>query len=247
MRRYLALLLASLMVTGCSSWQKPPVKVTEGKLYLQEEPLSFDPAFGVDRGSQQVLRELFEGLTRIGEDGLPYLALAQSVNISEDGTIYTFRLVPSLWSNGMEVEANDFVYSWKRALDPSHSSALKEMFFAIKNAKKACSGKCSLNAVGIRALDRRTLVVTLEHPIQNFLELLANPLFSPLCRSAVKKDPLFATSKHFVCNGPFCLKEMKDKSHILLEKNPRYWNSERDRLDRILFVAIKDHYKEGEG
>lgn len=238
MRNIIFCLLASCVCVGCSSRSDTPC--TEARLYLQGEPLSLDPRIGYDRRTQQVLREMYEGLTRIGPDGQPQLALAKKVETSEDGRVYRFTLHPSLWSNGLEVTADDFVFAWKSSLDPNDSNARSDSLFAILNAKRARSGECSLDEVGIRALNKHTLEVTLEHPIPYFLELLANPVFSPLCRTVVEKDPRFASAQQYVSNGPFLLKERRLQSHIILEKNPRYWNPDGARLDRITFSIIED-------
>jgi oligopeptide transport system substrate-binding protein len=238
MKHVLFCLLSLCLGAGCSNRSSSPC--TEARLYLQEDPLSLDPRIGYDRGTQQVLREVYEGLTRIGPDGQPHLALAKAVETSEDGLVYTFTLQPSLWSNGLEVTADDFVFAWKSSLDPNDSNVRSDSLFIISNAKRARSGECSLDKVGVRALNRHKLEVTLEHPAPYFLELLANPVFSPLCRSVVEKDPRFASGERYVSNGPFFLKERKLQSHIVLEKNPRYWNPDQPRLDRITFSIIDD-------
>jgi oligopeptide transport system substrate-binding protein len=214
----------------------------EVKLYLQAEPLSLDPRIGGDRQSQTVIRELFEGLTRIGKDGRVELALAKSLSVSSDGRLYTFRLHPSKWSNGMELTAEDFVWAWKSALDPSFPSKHYYGFFPIKNAKAARKEECSLDDVGVKAIDPHTLEVTLEVPALYFLELLSNPLFSPICKDHVERSTTWAqkTHPHFVSNGPFLIKERLSRSHILLERNPLYWHPEKARSERLSFAIIDD-------
>ncbi len=229
-----------LFACSCSDRHRSASKQKEAHLYLQCDPVSLDPRVGYDRRTQQIIREIFEGLTRIGSDGQPHLALAESVRVSDDGLLYTFRLRPSVWSNGHELVADDFVYAWKSSLDPKDSNARSDALFVIRNAQKARAGQCSLDDIGICALDKRTLEVTLEHPVPYFLELLANPVFSPLCRTIVEKNPQFASAQRFVCNGPFCIKERKMKSHIILERNPRYWDHDAVSLDRISFSIIEE-------
>jgi oligopeptide transport system substrate-binding protein len=215
-------------------------EATEVRLYLQTEPLSLDPRIGGDRRSQSLLRELFEGLTRIGKDGRVELALAQSVSVSSDGKVYTFRLRPSKWSNGIEVTAEDFAWSWRSILDPSFPATHYYALFDIKNAKAARMKECSLENVGLRVVDSHTLEVELEFPIPYFLEVLTNPIFSPLCKAHAEKSAAWAQQIHprFVCNGPFLLKERKHRSHILLEKNPLYWNAESIQSHRLSFSII---------
>lgn len=211
-------------------------------MYLQAEPFSLDPRKGGDRRSQAVLRELFEGLMRIGKDGKPELAMASSVTVSEDKKVYTFHLRPAKWSNGLNVTADDFVWSWKGAVDPSFASAFCYAFFVIFNAKKAHANECSIDDVGVRAIDAKTLEVTLEHPTPYFLELTANPLFSPICKAAAKDNPNWTSSAFpfYVTNGPFVLKEHLLKSQITLEKNPSYWDKDGVKTEKISFAIVED-------
>ncbi len=214
----------------------------EVKLYLQSEPFSLDPRIGGERKSQLIIRELFEGLTRIGKNGSVELALAQSLSVSDDGRVYTFHLHPSFWSNGKELTADDFVRAWKSLLDPSFPSKYAYGLFAIKNAKAASLKSCSPDKIGLRVLDTLTLEIELELPVPYFLELLSNPLFSPLPKESV--DGFLTWSKscypHYVSNGPFILKEHVRRSHILLERNPWYWNPEKACSKQISFAIIDD-------
>jgi oligopeptide transport system substrate-binding protein len=236
----LLLSLAALLgITACTG--KTESKKTV-RLYLQAEPISLDPRKGGDRRTQVLTRELFEGLTRIGKNGHPELAIADSVTISEDKKIYTFHLRPALWSNGQEVSAHDFVFAWRGALDPSLGTAFCYAFFVLKNGKKAHSNECSLEEVGVRAINSKTLEVTLEHPTPYFLELAANPLFSPLCKKATKDVLNWTTAvfPEYVTNGPFILKEHVLKSHIVLERNPSYWDKEGVGSEKLSFAIVDD-------
>ena len=236
------LAVGCIIQTGCSK-SNNPAEPSEARLYIQGEPPSLDPRFAYDSSTQLVLREMYEGLTRVGKNGEPELALAESVRVSRDGTVYTFRLRPTLWSNGLEVTADDFVFAWKSALDPAQSHPISETLFVLYNGRRAHLRSCHLADVGVRSIDKRTLEVTLEHPLSYFLELLASPVFSPLCRALVEKDPNFSTTASSVSNGPFVLKERKEKSHLILEKNPRYWNAQEVAVDKLSFQIIEDPEK----
>jgi len=237
--RLIVLIAVIAFSPSCTTAQKANKGL---RLYLQAEPFSLDPRMGGDRRAQVLLRELFEGLTRIGKDGTPELAMADEASISDDKKTYTFHLRNALWSNGCEVTAHDFVFAWKGALDSALGSSFCHPFFIIKNAKKAYANDCSIDDVGLRAINAKTLEVTLEHPAPYFLELMANPLFSPLCQSAIEGNSNWASSVHpsFVTNGPFILKEHAVKSHFLLERNLLYWNNDRARSPSLSFVIIED-------
>lgn len=227
------------MTTSCTKKEEPTKDI---HLYFQAEPFSLDPRMGGDRRSQAVLRPLFEGLARIGLDGSPHLALAESVSLSKDQTVYTFRLRPSVWSNGLPVTAHDFEWAWKSAIDPNFPTPFCYIYFVIKNAKRAHLNECSIDEVGIHALDDKTLEVTLEHPTPYFFELTASPLYSPLCSSAVSQTQNWAGTQHpsYVSNGPFILKKHALKSEFILEKNPSYWDKEHVRSKRISFAIVED-------
>ena len=237
-------LFASLVLSACSLSGSPKAQAPakELNLYLQTDSSSLDPRIGCDCQSVLLIRELFEGLVRIGGNGDPELALASSYTLSDDGTVYTFHLRPATWSNDTPVTANDFVFAWKSMLDNSIPSAGAYALSIIKNARKAQLNQCSLDEVGIKAIDPSTLEVTLENPAPYFFELLALPLFSPVCQAAVEKNPEWANSSFpdYVCNGPFILKERKPKSLLTLEKNPHYLGTGPAKTDTMRFSIISD-------
>ena len=238
-----SVLLACLVLGGCTPSERPKERESkELNLYLQADLVSLDPRSGFDRRSVQVIRELFEGLVRIGKNGFPELALASSYTVSENGTVYTFHLRSAQWSNGTNVTANDFVYAWKTTLNNSLGAPGAYTLYVIKNARKANINECSVDEVGVRAIDSSTLEITLEHPAPYFFEFLALPIYSPVCQSVVEKNPNWAndTSPEYVCNGPFILKERKLKSHITLERNLAYSGTMPAKINRMHFAIIED-------
>jgi oligopeptide transport system substrate-binding protein len=243
-KRWSSALIASLALAGCTPSETPKIQgpTQELKLYLQADLLSVDPRIGYDRRSIQVIRELFEGLVRIGESGKPELALASSYTVSDDGTVYTFHLRPAKWSNGMDVTAEDFVYAWKTTLNNTLGTTGAYVLYVIKNARKANINECSIDEVGVRALDPSTLEVTLEHPAPYFFEFLDLPIFSPVCKAAVEKNLNWArgVSPDYVCNGPYILKDRRLKSHITLERNPYYKGPKPGKTERLNFAIIED-------
>jgi len=233
---YFFILLGFFLPPGCSRSIKNESK-KELRLYLQVSPSSLDPRIGGSRLAVTVTRPLFEGLFRMDLDGGYKRALAKSVEMSEDGCVYTFEIHPSKWSNGEEVTAYDFEYAWKCVLDPSFPSRFAYMLYDIKNAFKANQEKCSIDDIGVKAIDSYTLQVTLEHPSPFFPELLAYPVFSPICRSCCQKGDI---APEYVSNGPFVLKKYNLKSEIIFERNPLYWGTSSPHVDKISFAIIED-------
>ena len=215
----------------------------ELRLYINPEPLSLDPRLGGTISSHQVIYQLFEGLTRYDSHGEPEPALAEAIEISSDLTTYTFHLRPTKWSNGDELTAMDFEYSWKSIIHPSSPSQYADAFYSIKNAQAAHRKECSLDDVGIRSLNKNTLEVILEHPAPYFLEWTSNPLYAPTHRPTVQRDEQWAShpSPVYVCNGPYILKDYRQGSHIVLEKNPLYWNTKDPaKIETIKFYILGD-------
>ena len=203
------------------------------RLYLQTKPVTLDPRRTNERRTQIILRELFEGLTRIDKSGHPSLALAHSVDTSSDGLQYIFHLRKSSWSNGSDVTAHDFERSWKATIDPSFASPVAHFLFIIKNGQKAHKKECSLDDVAIHATDDYTLLVGLERPFPAFFELLASPIFSPVYSGRTSQGKL-------ISNGPFTLKEYNLQSDVVLEKNPAYWDKDSVLIQQLHFSIIED-------
>lgn len=231
-----------MIFCGCTHIAKRQTS-KELRFYINPEPLSLDPRIGGTTSSQQVIYQLFEGLTRCGTHGEPEPALAKSIDISPDQTTYIFHLHPTKWSNGDEVTAMDFEYAWKTIIQPSSTSQYADSFYSIKNAQKAHRNECSIEEVGIHSLNKNTLEVTLEHPAPYFLEWTSTPLYAPIHRLTAERNEHWARDVFpiYVCNGPYLLKEYRPGSHIVLEKNPLYWNTkDYAQIETIKFFILGD-------
>ncbi|MFN0065380.1 MAG: peptide ABC transporter substrate-binding protein [Chlamydiales bacterium] len=210
------------------------------KISLHETELSLDPRITKADQSYIIIKMLFDGLTRIGINGEPQMAIAQSYKVSSDFKQYTFYLRDSKWSNGAKITAYDFEYSWKKALNPRTHSIYSDTLFIIKNARKAKENKLSLDEVGIRVLDDRTLIVDLEYPAPYFLSVTAHWSYSLINSLIDRKYPGWAyqAGETYVCNGPFRLAEWQHNRAITVEKNPFYWDTEVVKLNKISITMV---------
>lgn len=236
-------LFFSLILFSCSSSsQSSRIKKNVLRINLQSEPLTLDPRKGKDLPCATLIFMLFEGLTRDTPDSVTELALAESVDISPDGKIYTFHLRDSKWSDGSALEAYDFEIAWKQSLSPDFPSSRAELFYPIKNAKAAKKGIVPISEVGVTSPDAKTLVVELEHPTSYFLKLASVPSFLPIPHQHVLKNPnwMHPESSSFVCNGPFILDRWKIKRQIHLKKNNNYWKASAVSLNGIDISLITD-------
>lgn len=169
------------------------------------EPATVDPGRSTGIPEANVETAVFEGLTRLNANDEPEPGIAQSWEISRDGKRYVFHLRQAKWSNGDPVAAQDFEYAWKRVLAPETASEYAYQLWYLKNGEAYNTGKIKdPNQVGVKALDARTLEVTLESPVPYFLSLVSFHTLFPVNRKVVEGNPKWATDPSaYVGNGPF--------------------------------------------
>lgn len=243
MRIYLVLLL--LISASCS--KQPPKDHLEQvlRLNLSDDPVSLDPRSVRSLKDLTVVKQLFEGLTRLDAEGIPRPALASHVTISDDLLTYTFHLRETCWSNGDPVSAHDFHNAWLEVLNPSFACDYSYMLYPIKNAQKLRQGLCSPQDLGVSIIDDKTLVVELRAPTPYFLELTTFPTLFPVHRNT-NTNWAVPPCEHFICNGPFCLERWLTQTEVSLKKNPTYWDSQNVKLDRVTFSVIADSHTESQ-
>lgn len=211
-------------------------------LYIDRATGSLDPRIGVDRRSGIVVKMLYEGLMRLGEEGRPHPAIARQVDQSHDHRVYTFWLRESYWSDGTPLTAADFVYAWKKAIDPAFASRHAYLFFPIKNARKIREGDLPIEAFGVRAERDDKLVVELERPSPDFLDYVTHWTYSPVPKNIDERSPGWAYEKGigYLCNGPFRLEQGRANEELFLVKNPYYWDASSVILSEIHLVQAED-------
>lgn len=187
---------------------------------------------------------VFESFYRLGKNGKPTAGLAKTGTVSKDGKTWTFKIRDSKWSNGDPIVAQDFVYSWKRSLNPKTASPYAYLFSGVKNADAIIAGKKSPNALGISAPDKKTVVVKLNRPIAYFRVLMAYPLFGPQNEKVVKKyGNRYATQAQYqVYSGPFKIKGWNGTNDTWsFVKNNDYWDKKVVKLNKIHYQVVKSN------
>lgn len=205
------------------------------------EPETLDPAIITGQPEGRVVNALFEGLTTYDASGKAQPGMAESWTISEDKLKYTFTIRSGAqWSNGRSVTAQDFVQSWRRNLTPETGSAYSYQLFYVKNAEAFAAGKIQDFAeVGVKALDDRTLEVTLENPTPFFLDLCATPPLQPVPLEVVEKlGDSWIKPGNMVNNGAYLLEKWAINDRIKLRKNPAYWNAANVALETVDILPI---------
>ena len=187
---------------------------------------------------------VFESFYRLGKNGKPTAGLAKTGTVSKDGKTWTFKIRDSKWSNGDPIVAQDFVYSWRRSLNPKTASPYAYLFSGVKNADAIIAGKKSPNALGISAPDKKTVVVKLNRPIAYFRVLMAYPLFGPQNEKVVKKyGNRYATEAQYqVYSGPFKIKGWNGTNDTWsFVKNNDYWDKKAVKLNKIHYQVVKSN------
>ncbi|MHA1559539.1 MAG: ABC transporter substrate-binding protein, partial [Alphaproteobacteria bacterium] len=146
-------------------------------------PTTLDPQHATTAAEANILRDLYEGLLTYNASGDLIPGASTSWDISDDGLTYTFSLRVTSWSNGVPVTARDFLIAFRRLFDPATAAPDAAMFVGIRGAEEALSGNDSPEAIGVRILDARTLVIELNEPDPLFLHLLARPAALPVYRN----------------------------------------------------------------
>lgn len=215
------------------------------KVHIDVEVASMDPQIATDGTSFEVLAAVTEGLFSVDDAGSPIKALAENVEKSEDGLKYTITLKDAKWTNGTPVTANDFVFAWRRLVDPKVASeyAFIVGIAGIKNADDIAAGKMDLDQLGVIAKDDKTLEVELDTPVPFFESLMSFPSFLPVNEEFFNQcGDSFATSPDTIlCNGPFKITSYEPAATTIeLVKNEDYWDAGAVSLSGIKYQVIKD-------
>lgn len=236
-RRFFGLLVAfCLLFCLCACGESDKGADRTIRIELDQAPSTVDPLLASSDGEQMVAYNIFEGLTRVSADGEVSLAAAERVEQDESGTVYTFILRESKWSDGESVRAQDFVFGLRRAVDPVTKAQAASSLYCIENAQQIALGERPISDLGVEAVDDRTLVIRLSHPYDSFLSLLSSSLTFP-CREDVFNEAAGRygmTSKTVVCNGPFTLRRWTDKVSMTLTRNSRYDGAHTARSSGVI-------------
>lgn len=208
-------------------------------------PTDINPLTCSTTEGSEILGTMYEGLVRQNADGeiLEGSGLAESWDISDDGTVYTFHLRDATWSDGTPITADQFVYAWQQVLEPATASQYAYMLYPIKNAAAYNTGELTdFTQVGVKAVDDTTLEVTLVAPTDYFLEMLVIPQYGalPVDYVAEAGGDLFLDPEHMVFNGPFVCTSWDPSVGMTLVKNENYWDADSVKLDGIEYNFVME-------
>ena len=259
MKKNTAALMALLLIVGCGEQEKTDQTIESGEIYGGDsgaelakeqvfrknngaEPGTLDPHRAEGVPASNILRDLFEGLVVELPNGEYIPGIAESWTVSEDSKRYVFKIRKNAkWSNGDAFTAYDYVYSFKRSVDPKTLSNYSSMLYPIKNARAIVMGEASPEQLGVYSEDENTLVVELEKPTPYFLSLLTHSTTYPVHQESVERlGKLFTRPGNLVSNGAFKLEEWRVQSHIKIVKNEQYWDNESTTLEATYYYSLDD-------
>ncbi|WP_125588277.1 peptide ABC transporter substrate-binding protein [Companilactobacillus jidongensis] len=239
----LPVLALALVLSGCGSSTEKDDKNTLS-ISSSDVIATMDSSLNTDVIGAQGLTDTMEGLYRYDGKNLQPAIAKKIVKPTNNGKTYTFEMRHTKWSNGKPVTAQDFVYAWRRTVDPKTASQYAYIYTGIKNADAINAGKKPVDTLGIKALGKYTLQVTLEDPIPYFNKLMGNSTFYPQYKPAVEKagKQYGLKSAGMVFNGPFMLKNWSVSDNSWTEvKNNKYWNAKAVKLHQIKYYVVKDN------
>ncbi|MFA7565409.1 MAG: peptide ABC transporter substrate-binding protein [Alkalispirochaeta sp.] len=248
MKRLPVVILAALVFTipaGSALFADTGVVPGEGDEFVVSflsGGIQLNPVHSYTSSEAQIYSGIYEGLVNYHPLTMePVPAAAESWTVSDDGLVYTFTLRENaVFSDGTPVTAEDFRATWFRLIDPEINAAYNFLFDVIDGVREYRAGQTkNRDSVGIQAVDTRTLKVTLRNPATHFLRILCHHAFVPLHPSLRRTDDWSAIPSLPV-NGPYRITE-RTESHIVLDKNSRYWDAKSVKIPRIRILLTDEN------
>lgn len=236
--------LIFLLIISCTKeTKKIKDKLT---VNLGYELQSIDPAINDETYGFIYINHAFEGLLTKDINGKIVGGSSDKWEISEDKLKYTFHIrEDAKWSDGKKLTADDFVYSYRRVVDPKTASPIAYLMYYIKNAKDINIGKKQIDTLGVTAIDENTLTIELENPTLYFEDILASGgCYVPVREDIINKygDDWTWNSESYIGNGAYKMTERKPDELIAFELNTNYWDYKNQVAKKINFVLIADEY-----
>jgi len=245
MKRIIALMLslamAVTMFAGCGSSSSSNAKAITAT--IGSEPKTLDPSLNNSLDGGTYINCAFEGLTTYDKESKIVPGAAEKWELSTDGTVYTFHIrKDAKWSDGKDLTANDFVYSWRRTVDPKTAADYAYYLYFVKNGEAINGEKAAIDTLGVKAIDDKTLEVTLEAATPFFTEITAFPALVPLREDIVStnSEKWSLDTKTYIGNGPYVLTSWEHDSKLTFEKNDKYWGKASIIAPKIEWFLMND-------
>jgi oligopeptide transport system substrate-binding protein len=250
-----AIMVSAAALVGCSQEVQPPpdpfqlssarAPCPAGLVCLEagngSEPLSLDPHKTQGTWESRIVSDLMVGLTDNDAAGNVIPGMAERWETSEDGRTWTFYLREAQWSDGEPVTADDFVFAFRRILDPSTAAEYASLLYFIEGAQPVNTGEAAPETLGVRAISPRVLEVNLEHPAPYILQLAKHQTMFPVPKHMVEElGDAWSRPESYVSNGPYQLVSWRLGDKVVAERNPYFWDAEEVCIDRVSYYPTDD-------
>jgi oligopeptide transport system substrate-binding protein len=206
------------------------------------EPDSLDPHKAQGNWEGNIIGDMFIGLMTEDIASNPIPGTATSYSASPDGLVYTFTLRDHFWSDGKPVTAHDYVFSLRRIMDPKTAGQYATILYAIKNAEAVNGGRLPLSALGARAIDDKTLEISFNVEVPYIAQLLTHFSSFAVPQHVVEKHgDRWLDPANIVVNGPYILKEWIASDHVLLVKNPHFYDAKNVIIEKVYYYPTPDY------
>ena len=246
-KRVLSLVMAMMLVFGLAAMAAADAEPTNVTIQIGPNPETLDPALNSAVDGGNMLLTLFENLLIVGEDGSIAPGQAESYTVSEDGLVWTFTMRDGLkWSDGTDLTAKDYEYSFKRVVDPEVAAPYGETVLGMVAGYNDVVETGDTDKLAVEASeDGKTLTVTLAYPCSYFDKIIAFATLAPVQQATVEAngDAWAVDASTYVCNGPYMITEWVPSERIVCSKNPYYqggWDTSRIVTDTLTFLLLED-------
>ena len=237
MNKFISVIFVFIIALSCGN----PKSDDNIVVSLGGEVATIDPHLNTANIGTVYIRHFFEGLMKKDKEGKIIPGMAERYDISEDGLIYTFYLrTNAKWSDGKNLTADDFLYSYRRFVDPNTAAPYGHLMKPIKNALKITKSEIPVEELGIKKIDDYTLEITLENPTAYFLELA--DMYLPVRKDIIEEfgDTWILNPETYICNGPYKMKERVIDDRIVMEINTNYYDKDKLVAKNITVKMISD-------
>jgi oligopeptide transport system substrate-binding protein len=205
------------------------------------EPLSLDPHLTQGIWESAIISDMIVGLYTDDGAGEPIPGMAATTSVSEDGLTWTFTLRDAVWSDGVPVTANDFVYAFRRIMNPETLSQYAALLYGVRNAEEVNTGAVPPEQLGVSAPDDKTLVIELEYPAPYLPSLLTHQTTAPVPSHVVEEfGNGWIQPENIVVNGPYVLEEWRSNNYVRLVKNPSFYEADQVCFQEVYYYPTTD-------
>ena len=233
-----SLLVICLAMVTASLLSDETAKIRIGSV---GDPQTLDPHRYSLNVEEHILKDLFLGLTTMDAKGNIVPGSANSWDVSEDGLTWTFHLRENHWSDGIPVKASDFVYGFRRLMDPQTASPLAFFLYVIRNGREVNSGSEEPHELGVEAVNDSTLVLHLDKPFPYLPERLFYPTGYPVPAHVIEKvGSDWVRPEHWVSNGAYVLEDWKPQQAVVLSRNEHFYDRKNVAINNVDYVPVTE-------